>query len=81
MRSAKIVRFVDKMGRVVIPKNLINDIFKENGEFAVEFFYDKDSIIIKKFKENCIFCQCEEELIDYKGIKICKNCLKNLKDI
>lgn len=83
MKSAKIVRPIDSNGRVVLPKHLLTDILniKNDEKPYVEFFYNDDSIIIKKFKETCDFCSCESNLIDFKDKKVCTNCLKELQNI
>lgn len=81
MKSALIVRPVDSNGRIVLPKNLIRDVFKvkDDEKLTLQFFYDDDSIILKKFHSKCIFCNNEENLIEFKGTNICPDCLKNLK--
>ena len=83
MKTSLIVRPIDANGRIVIPKNYLVDILRVNeGEKAsVEFFYTEDSIIIKRFRPSCVFCDNREDLIDYKGGKICPDCLNELKNV
>ena len=83
MKSALIVRPVDSNGRIVIPKNLLTDIFKakDDEKLTLEFFYNEDSIILKRFHPSCVFCDNREDLTDFKGAKICPECLKKLKII
>lgn len=83
MKSAKIVRPIDSNGRVVLPKHLLTDVLniKNEDKPCVEFFYDDDSIIIKKFKPTCTFCGNEENLVDFNDTKICSECLKKIKQL
>lgn len=83
MNSAKIVRPIDTNGRVVLPKNLITDILKANAEehVFVQISYTEDSIIIKRNQDTCSFCNCCDELKEYKGIKICADCIKKIRNI
>lgn len=83
MNSAKTVRPIDANGRIVLPKNLITDILKANAEEHVfaQISYTEDSIIIKRYQDTCSFCNCCDELKEYKGIKICADCIKKISKI
>lgn len=58
MKATGIVRRIDDLGRIQIPKELRKQVFKLNvndyRDYGIpfEFFIDGDSIIIKKYKEN-----------------------------
>lgn len=58
MRATGIIRYVDDLGRIQIPKELRKQVFKLNindyKDYGIpfEFFIDEDSIVIKKYKEN-----------------------------
>lgn len=83
MKSAKIVRPIDANGRVVLPKNLITDIFKATADerISVEVFYTDNSIILKRFQPACSFCDRCDGLKEYKGMKICPDCLEKIKNL
>lgn len=83
MKSAMIVRPVDSNGRVVLPKNLLSDIFKakDNEKLSVEIFYADDSIVLKRFRPSCVFCDNRDDLVDFNGAKICPSCLAKLKNL
>ena len=55
MKSTGIVRKVDELGRVVIPKELRKtlDIAEKDG---MEIYVDGNAIILKKYEPSCIFC-------------------------
>lgn len=80
MKSTGIVRNIDELGRIVIPKEIrkINDL--SEGE-AIEIFVDGNSIILKKYSKNCIFCGCKKEIVEYKDKSICKKCLSEIQNM
>ena len=78
MESVGIVRHVDGLGRIVIPKEMRGLFQIENGS-GIEFVIDKEKIILKKHIPSCPFCSSEKGLIEFSGIKICEGCLKKLK--
>ena len=48
MKSTGIVRRIDELGRIVIPKEIRNNLRLRSGE-NIEIYTDNDSIIMKKF--------------------------------
>lgn len=83
MKSAKTVRPIDANGRVVLPKNLITEIFKATADehISVEVLYTDDSIILKRFQFSCSFCDRRDNLKEYGGMKICPDCLEKIKEL
>ncbi|HIW56941.1 MAG TPA: AbrB/MazE/SpoVT family DNA-binding domain-containing protein [Firmicutes bacterium] len=77
IKSTGIVRPLDNLGRVVIPKELrVNFNLKEKD--PVEIFVNDDMIILKKYAPGCIFCGNITDLTTYHDKHICKNCLEEL---
>lgn len=78
MKSTGIIREIDKLGRIVIPKEIraINKISAGDG---LEIFVDEDMIILRKPQKNCIFCHREDFLGEYKGKPICAICISDIK--
>ena len=52
MSSKGVVRAVDKMGRVVIPKEMRKQLNVENDVDKFEIFLENDAIILKKFRRS-----------------------------
>jgi transcriptional pleiotropic regulator of transition state genes len=50
-----------------------------NEKDAIEIYVDDNNIILKKYHPSCIFCGNDEEITDYMGKKVCKNCIENIK--
>lgn len=78
MKSTGIVRKVDELGRIVIPKELRRTLNIEEGD-GLEIYTEGEQIILKKYEPCCIFCGEAKDVINFKGKNICKSCLKELK--
>lgn len=51
MKSLGIVRKVDHLGRIVIPKELRNSLLIDKGD-PIEIFAEDDRIILRKYQAN-----------------------------
>src|SRR5690606_14428658 len=56
MRSIGIVRKVDHLGRIVLPKEL-RDMMNLRPHDGVEIFVDEDAIVLKKYNPSCVFAE------------------------
>ncbi len=79
MKSTGIVRNVDELGRIVIPKEMRKKMDIASND-PVEIYVDGDKIILTKYQPSCIFCGSSVSVIDFRGKKICEECIKALKD-
>lgn len=77
MKSTGIVRKLDELGRIVIPKEIRKKL-EISQKDSIEIFIDGRSIVLKKFESGCIFCSNPKDLILFKDKLICKNCIKNI---
>lgn len=75
MKSTGIVRRIDDLGRVVIPKELRRVHGIEEGD-PLEFFVDGDKIILRRYQPGCILCGNTESLNLFHGKQICTPCIK-----
>ncbi|MBE6733101.1 MAG: AbrB/MazE/SpoVT family DNA-binding domain-containing protein [Ruminococcaceae bacterium] len=78
MRSTGIVRQVDNMGRVVIPKEIRRQLKIENGKDSFEIYMDGDKIVLRKFAPACIFCDSLIDTVNLSGHNVCVNCIEKL---
>lgn len=78
MKSTGIVRCIDKMGRIVLPMETRKLLSLTEEGSAVEIYTDNDMVILKKYTPACIFCNNADDLIEYHGLKICENCIKEM---
>lgn len=79
MKSTGAVRAVDELGRIVIPIRTRRDLgINENDQ--IEILVDGEEVILQKYKDKCIFCKGEKDVLNYKGKSICKKCFLELKN-
>ena len=81
MISTGMIRPVDKMGRVVIPKEIRSKLQIKNDVDSFEIYMDGDKIILKKYRPACIFCNSLTECIDFETYTVCKSCIEKLNNI
>lgn len=72
-----VVRKVDQLGRVVIPKEMRDVLQIDDGDF-IEILQNNHNVILRKYYETCVFCGSDEELYRYKNVRICDKCRKNI---
>ena len=77
MKSLGIVRNIDELGRIVIPKELRNKMDMHEGS-SVEIFAQDGNICLRRFYKGCHFCDNAEGLTEFKGKLICSACLEEL---
>lgn len=73
MKYTGIVRRIDDLGRVVIPKELRTIRGIKEGD-PVAIYVDGDAICLEKHTPGCTLCGSTEQLMDVDGIKICRDC-------
>ena len=79
MKSTGIIRNIDELGRIVVPKEIRKKLGIENTD-PVEIYVEDDKIILKKYLPACHFCGNPEDVSDFKGKKICAECIKTIKE-
>jgi len=78
MKATGIVRNLDALGRVVIPKEL-RDTFGLTSDTPVEILVENEDVILRAYKPDCIFCGEVKDVFNYEGKNICKECLRKIK--
>lgn len=81
MKSTGIVRGVDELGRIVLPKELRMSMDINKKGDAVEIFIDDDKIVLKKYQPACIFCANADNVVYLKGKLVCKDCIRQLNNL
>ena len=76
MKSTGIVRGIDSLGRIVLPKELRTSMHLDT-DTKLEIFVDGDAIVLKKHRPagSCDFCG---EAIQFGGYCICSACRRKL---
>lgn len=77
MKATGMIRHIDELGRIVIPKEMRRKMDIESGD-PVEIFVEGDRILLAKYNPTCIFCGSTEDVELFKDKKICRACKKEL---
>lgn len=77
--STGIVRRVDELGRIVIPKEMRKVLEIEQRDY-VEISLEGSNIVLNKYENRCAFCGKIRPEHNFKQKKICKNCMEELKN-
>ena len=78
MKKIGIVRNIDELGRIVIPKEMRTQMDIACGD-PVEISTEGNKIILSKFSPRCLFCGEDANVSLFKGKKICKSCIAEIK--
>lgn len=77
MKSTGIVRNIDELGRIVVPKEIRKKLGISNTD-PVEIYVEDDKIILTKYLPVCHFCGNVNDLTEHMGKNICKECISSL---
>ena len=78
MKSTGVVRKVDELGRIVLPKE-IRTVLDINQKDSIEIFIDEDRIILQKYQPACVFCDNTDDIVYFNGKRICNACIEKMK--
>ena len=79
MKSTGIVRQIDDLGKIVIPRELRETMGLKRRD-SMKFYVDEGRIVLEKYDVGCFFCGDLEKTFDFAGITICKNCLEKMNE-
>ena len=77
MKSTGIVRKIDELGRIVLPIEMRHTMHIEPRD-SMEIFVDGNSIVLKKYEQECIFCGSTKKVSVFKDRCVCENCRKEI---
>ncbi len=77
MKSMGIVRRVDELGRIVLPRELRRSL-DINIKDPIEIFTSNDKIVLKKYEPADIFTGEMEDLIEFEGKKVSKASIEKM---
>ena len=80
VKSTGIVRKVDELGRIVLPIEMRRtlDIAEKD---SLEIYVEGSSVILKKYKPSCVFCDSVKEVSVFRGKNVCGKCMRELKQL
>ena len=79
-KATGIIRRIDQLGRVVLPKELRQTLSIDKGDSLAIYVTDNDEIILKKYQTGCVLCGSNEHLRQINDKFICKDCVDNLSE-
>lgn len=77
MENHCIIRKIDQLGRIVLPKELRN-LLDLHPEDSVRIYEKDNKIILESNDPFCYFCSGTEDLIQYQNRYICRDCLEKI---
>lgn len=77
MKNIGIVRKIDNLGRVVLPKETRDMLGMETGD-PIEIYTDGECVVLKKYQAKCVFCGSDEDLVMFENKAICPRCINAL---
>ena len=80
MKRGGIVRSVDELGRITVPKELRDSLGWE-PQTRVEFVVEGEEVRLRRYATGCAFCGEETGLRNFRGKPVCARCLRELKGL
>lgn len=78
MKATGIVRKIDELGRIVLPKELRRTLDLQEKD-PVEIYTDGKGIILRKYAPGCAFCGETRNVRDIHGTAVCAACANNMQ--
>ena len=79
MKSIGIVRQIDELGRIVLPKELRTSMDLKEGN-PMEIFVDEGKVILKRYNPFCVFCNEASDIEEFRGKNVCSKCRDELSE-
>lgn len=83
MKATGVVRRIDELGRVVVPKEIRRSLGIETGDKdtagdPIEFFVDGDKIILRKYVPGCAITGSVDDLVSFGGKQYSREVIRQL---
>lgn len=78
MKATGIVRKIDELGRIVIPKELRRTMGIQEKD-PVEIYTDGKGIILRKYAPGCVFCGSVDGVRHIHDVPMCAICANNMQ--
>lgn len=77
LKPAGVVRKVDQLGRIVLPKSLRKRYQMNEGD-PVEILVQGDHIILERYRPRCVFCGSIDDVREFKERYLCSACITEM---
>jgi len=79
LRATGVVRPVDDLGRVVIPKEIRTSLEYREGQPLEFFVQENGDVVLRKYERGCTFCGNAEGVKEFKQKLVCAACVAEMK--
>lgn len=80
MKNTGITRKIDKLGRIVIPKELRDNLNLQSNDMMEIYINDNNDIVIRKYNDTCVLCDSNDNLMQVKDKYLCEDCLDDVQN-
>lgn len=80
MKDTGVVRKIDPLGRLVIPKELRKMLGLGTNE-PVQIYVEDNRICVEKYTKACLICGSTKNVFPIKDKNICAECAKLIKEV
>ena len=78
MKETGMIRRMDDLGRIVIPKEL-RDSLDIRATDRMEFWMTDEGMVLRKAEERCAVCGgVHGDMLDVDGMKLCRVCARKI---
>lgn len=77
MKVTGFVRKLDRLGRLTLPMDIRKSLDIAVGD-PMEILVDGESILLRKYEPNCVFCNGTDRILTFQEQNICSSCVKAL---
>lgn len=75
MKAVGVVRKIDKLGRVAIPKAVRQTLGMGEGTPLEVFVTEEGNVVLRRYKGACALCGAGENLTTIQGLTLCRGCI------
>lgn len=77
MKETGVVRDLDQLGRIVLPREYRRTL-NINPKDYLEIYVEDDTIILQKYANKCELCGSADDIVRFNGKGICMKCINNI---
>jgi transcriptional pleiotropic regulator of transition state genes len=77
MKATGIVRRIDDLGRVVIPKEMRRSTGIKDGD-PMEIWVDGENIVFRRYRPGCMLCGETTGTVEIDGVRLCAKCARKI---
>lgn len=77
MKNTGLVKEIDEVGRLVLPKKVREPLGIQKGD-AIMIYTEGDRIILQKVQSACVFCGATEQIVAWRDKCICEDCINGI---